>query len=134
MSSDSSDAAAFISPDKRHRFERLYERRTRSSKDLNKWSAFMSSSEMLDPTILVPLEPSVQPSDLHRQLVRLGAPDSCEVVTDSAKGEGRSPLMAAINAVFGQGFGAIIVCVPGRLGYYEGEPFGDRYILHRPLD
>jgi len=38
---------------------------------------------------------------------------------------------AALDAIVGAGFGTLVSCVPGRLGYFEGEGQGKRYLLER---
>ena len=38
----------------------------------------------------------------------------------------------ALEAVIGHGMGTLVSCVPGVLGFYEGESSGDRCILARP--
>jgi hypothetical protein len=40
-------------------------------------------------------------------------------------------LRDAINQILGVGHGTLLSCVPGRLGYFEGEDPGERYILER---
>jgi hypothetical protein len=38
-------------------------------------------------------------------------------------------LSEALREVVGRGMGTFVLCVPGKLGYYEGEDAGERYIL-----
>jgi hypothetical protein len=38
-------------------------------------------------------------------------------------------LAEALEAVVGGGFGTLISCIPGRLGYFEGELPRDRKLL-----
>jgi hypothetical protein len=39
-------------------------------------------------------------------------------------------LLAALKQIVGYGMGTVISCLPGRLGYFEGE-LKERYILQR---
>jgi len=39
-------------------------------------------------------------------------------------------LLDALKSVVGYGMGTVISCIPGRLGYFEGE-FRERYILQK---
>ena len=42
------------------------------------------------------------------------------------------PLLEALEKVFGEGNdGTFLSCVAGKLGYYEGEEVGARYILKK---
>jgi hypothetical protein len=41
------------------------------------------------------------------------------------------PLHDALLAIVGRGSGALVSCIPGRLGYYEGEERAARVILRR---
>lgn len=59
-----------------------------------------------------------------------GARADCYLLSESAEFDQRTmPLADALDAVVGMGFGTLLSCVPGRLGYYEGEAAGDRRIL-----
>jgi hypothetical protein len=41
-------------------------------------------------------------------------------------------LKDALIAVVGQGLGTLLSCVPGKLGYFEGEEKDARFILEKP--
>ena len=60
-----------------------------------------------------------------------GAPATCYVICDDSSIDGRfMPLKEALEEVsFGNG--AFLSCIPGKLGYFEGEGDGERYILER---
>lgn len=61
-----------------------------------------------------------------------GAPPDCYLLSESAEFDQRTmPLADALDAIVGMGMGTLVSCVPGRLGYYEGEGPGDRRILVR---
>jgi hypothetical protein len=61
-----------------------------------------------------------------------GAPGLCYVIsTDSALDGKRVTLRAALTQIHGLGHGTLLSCVPGQLGYFEGEEPGERYLLHR---
>jgi hypothetical protein len=42
------------------------------------------------------------------------------------------PVADALNRVVGHGCGTFLSCVPGKLGYYEGEDPEERYLLRLP--
>ena len=70
------------------------------------------------------------PEGLERLLAGLGAAADCYVLSESPDLDGRTmPLRAALDAVVGRGFGAFVSCAPGRLGYFEAEGPGERYLL-----
>lgn len=58
-----------------------------------------------------------------------GAPDLCRVISEI---DGRDmPLREALEATVGYGMGTLISCVPGRLGYFEGEGKNARFLLEK---
>ncbi len=57
----------------------------------------------------------------------MGAPTNCYVMSERIDGI-EMELLAALEEVVGNGNGAILSCIPGRLGYFEGE-WRERYIL-----
>src|SRR6266550_7663490 len=80
------------------------------------------------------------PAGIANRVERGGAvaeewcPGLCWLVSERSDWDGRQmPLAEALEAVVGTGFGTIISCIPGRLGYFEGEMPRDRNLLqHRP--
>jgi len=72
------------------------------------------------------------PADILRLLRANGAPPTCVLLAEDRVLDGRELLLEdALRAVVGQGMGAFLSCVPGRLAYYEGENAGERYVLRR---
>ena len=52
----------------------------------------------------------------------LGAPDTCYLISEDTKFDGKEmELLAALKQIVGYGMGTVISCIPGRLGYFEGE-------------
>ena len=65
-------------------------------------------------------------------LKQRGAPARCYVLSEDSELDGRElPLEEGLTNVRGKGMGAFISCIPGRLGYFEAEDEGERYILER---
>ncbi len=60
----------------------------------------------------------------------LGAPDTCHVISEGRFDGQEMELLAALEETVGSGFGTVISCLPGRLGYFEGE-MRERYILQK---
>jgi hypothetical protein len=72
------------------------------------------------------------PQGIEGILKRKGAPDTCYVISANAKLDGKAmSLTTALEQVVGIGLGTFISCVPGVLGYFEGEEAGARYVLER---
>lgn len=63
-------------------------------------------------------------------LRNLRAPDLCYVISTRPDLDSHElPLMDVLNEIHGMGDGTIISCIPGKLGYFEGEDPSDRFIL-----
>jgi len=78
---------------------------------------------------------SIEPSQtnanaLHAILRRMGAPETCYVISESELDEKEMGLLSALKETIGYGFGTVISCIPGRLGYFEGE-VRERFILQK---
>ncbi len=69
---------------------------------------------------------------LSSQLRRYGAPATCYVVSENAEIDGRYLLLEeALDAVIDSANGTFLSCLPGQLGYFEGEDVTKAYILVR---
>ncbi len=81
----------------------------------------------------------VPPSNHHAREIEAtlrakGAPDTCHVLSESAALDGREmPLGSALADIVGGGMGSFVSCIPGKLGYFESEEAGERYILERAV-
>lgn len=61
-----------------------------------------------------------------------GAPANCYLLSEDSALDGHElPLQEALSEVVGKGMGTFISCIPGRLGYFEAEDMGERYLLER---
>jgi hypothetical protein len=59
------------------------------------------------------------PDAVRAELLARGAPKQCYVISAGSPHDGTTiPLEEAINELVG---GTILLCIPGRLAYYEGE-------------
>ena len=62
----------------------------------------------------------------------IGAPEICYAISTDAHLDGKTvTLRDAITRIIGAGHGTVLSCVPGHLGYFEGEDSGARYVLER---
>jgi hypothetical protein len=121
--------AAFLRPDRRARFRRLLV----SPKGRKKLRLRLAHFPDLAAGACHEIPASRQtPLGIEAMLVAEGAPPVCFIVSESTDLDGRDlPLKEALEAVIGRGMGSLLSCVPGRLGYYEGEEAGNRCILRR---
>lgn len=70
------------------------------------------------------------PKQVHRKLTELGAPGTCVLVTDELLLE-TSALDRALEEVFWDWYDVILVCLPGKLAYYQDHNH-HRGLLSRP--
>ena len=121
---------AFIAPARRtHYVARLATPKTRE-----KLLQRLPSSARPRPSIRSRIEPSLQRADsIHDELRRRGAPERCYVMSASSDFDGQdAELRQALEEIVGYCAGTFLSCLPGRLGYFEGEEPNERYILERP--
>ncbi len=121
--------AAFLLPRRQARFTQLLATASGRLKLRLRLAHFAD----LDPAACIPI-PSVNstPSGIQALLVNAGAPPICFVLAESETLDGQAmPLLDALTAVVGQGSGALFSCLPGQLGYYEGEEPQARWLLRR---
>jgi hypothetical protein len=71
--------------------------------------------------------------DIIAQLKQKGAPETCTIISNSSRLDGkRMRLEEAIEEVKRDGWGSVLICIPGKLGYYYGESGELRALLTRP--
>jgi hypothetical protein len=86
---------------------------------------------ILAPECLRSIKPSQQnPDSIFAILRGLGAPDTCHLISEGSLDGEEMELLSALNEVVGRGMGTVISCLPGQLGYFEGE-LRERYILQK---
>jgi hypothetical protein len=86
----------------------------------------------LDERFLLQVPAPQSTSVILEMLRQRGAPEYCHVVSESAGLDARTlPLKEALELIVGIGTGTLVSCIPGRLGYFEGEDNGTRFILER---
>ena len=87
---------------------------------------------ILAPECLRSIKPRQQnPDSICAILHALVAPDTCYLISEDTNLDGKEiKLLAALKQVVGYGMGTVISCLPGRLGYFEGE-LRERYILQK---
>jgi hypothetical protein len=103
----------------------------------------MVVSNAFDPRF----EEHIHPNDAHRDyvhaaLTKRGAPKSCRILQLSVEFDDGSefeygeilPLRRVIELALGPGDGLslVLLCLPGRLAYWQDGEYNDRAIVHRP--
>jgi len=69
---------------------------------------------------------------IAKLLANKGAPDLCHVISADPDIDNRElPLDNALEETVGMNMGTFISCIPGKLGYFEFEDIGQRYIFAR---
>lgn len=69
---------------------------------------------------------------IERLLRQKGTPATCYVISDNWSIDGQFlPLNTALVEVVAGGLGTFLSCLPGKLGYFEGEDIGQRFILEK---
>ena len=72
-------------------------------------------------------------ADIITELKKKGAPDTCSIISNSSRLDGeKMPLEEAIKEVKQDGWGSVLICIPGKLGYYYGESGERSALLTRP--
>jgi hypothetical protein len=70
------------------------------------------------------------PVGIAAVLRKMGAPDECYLIATNRAVDRKSlGLTVALEEVVGRGYSAILIAIPGRLGFYEGEGTRNRCIL-----
>src|SRR2546426_1322176 len=122
---------AFVRPERRPRLLELLG----SSKGRAKLRASLAHFRDLDLRFAQLVPPSNHHAlEIEATLRAKGAPDTCHVLSESAALDGRDmPLGSALAEIVGGGMGSFVSCIPGKLGYFESEAAGERYVLERAV-
>jgi hypothetical protein len=87
----------------------------------------------LDPRYMIKVPRASQTTDGIEALLRArGAPEHRYAISTNEYLDGKTvTLRDAITRIIGAGHGTLLSCVPGHLGYFEGEEPDARYLLER---
>lgn len=71
--------------------------------------------------------------NIYKMLKAKGSPDICYMISTNRKFDGEElPLIEVLEEIVGTcDDGTFISCIAGKLGYYEGETMGARYIFEK---
>ncbi len=125
---DAATISAFVAP--RGRRERLL-KVLGSKKRRRELDRALSHEDLWEVSTVRALAREQQtPEGVLAALAELGAPDHCRVLGGPLDRQ-ELPLAAALRDVVGSLCGCVVICVPGRLAYHEGEDRNARTILVR---
>jgi hypothetical protein len=118
---------AFIPAHRQERFLEIIAKPKKRAKLLTQLAHFKA----LNPKFMVMIPSNQQgPAELAKLLRAKGAGSTCYIMSENPKLDGRElDLGTALKETVGGDMGTLISCVPGRLGYFEGED--GRCILER---
>ena len=121
---------AFVLPRRRARYLQFLNYPVRREKSLR----VLDHLRNLDARYVQRIPPDKQSAtDIETLLRRKGAPTTCHVISASRNIDGREmPLLTVLAEVVGCGMATLLSCIPGRLGYFESEEVGERYLLEGP--
>jgi hypothetical protein len=122
-------ARSFITPDKKDRYLSLLG----SRKGRKKIVDGLNHHTHLDGRYAHLLPSSQQNlSTIEGLLKQKGAPEICYIMSSDPDIDGKEmPLHEALIIVVASNIGTVVSCIAGRLGYFEFEDLGERYILER---
>ena len=117
---------AFIIPSKRDRYLILFA----TKKGRRKLTSKLNHNHEMDTRFLHRLPPQDHSVDsILRLLKQRGAPASCSVIASCGLDGQQMDLEDALAETVCQGIGTVISCIPGKLGYFEAEDPGERYLI-----
>ena len=118
---------AFIPSHRQERFLEIIAKPKKRAKLISQLYHF----DDLDPKFMVAIPPNQHhPCVLAKILKAKGAGSKCYVMSTISELDGQEvDLETALQEIVGSQEGALISCVPGRLGYFEDED--ERFILER---
>ncbi len=117
---------AFIASNRRERWRTSLRDRSRRRAMLD----HLNHCRDIDSLYATPLPSN---ADVASILRGRGAPAACYVLSDTAELDGQTlPLAKAVQAAEQGGWGTILSCLAGRLGYYYDECGERRLLLERP--
>ena len=119
---------AFIVPEKRERYFCLFE----TKRGRRKLTDRLDHNHDIDSRFMYKIPGNLHfPPSVLAMLRQRGAPATCHVISASDLDGEEMELEDALSATIGYGIGTVLSCIPGKLGYFEAEDQGERYLLYR---
>lgn len=123
-------AKHFIVPEKRERYLSMLNSKKGRKKLLDGFYHLRDLEEKYSKEV----PPNHQwAEDIYKMLKEKGSPDVCYVISTNKELDGRElSLVDVLDEIVGTCHdGTFISCIAGKLGYYEGESMGARYIFEK---
>jgi hypothetical protein len=115
----------------RNRIAEMLEKET--LKKRGKLRLLLPHSAIFDPKWIHNIPKKRQhPDEIYELLKGRNAPSVCHIISAIRRLDGcEMPLKEALDQIVGDPThgGTIIICIPDHLGYFEGEEYGDKYII-----
>jgi hypothetical protein len=122
---------SFVIKSRHHRLLYVLKNRKRRREALK----FLAHFDGLDPRWAHRIPAANQTAELIAQILRRkGAPEICYAISQDPEIDGRFiNISEVLDIIVGYGVGTLLSCIPGRLGYFEGEAAGERFVLEKSL-
>ena len=120
----------FVSKDKKRRILEMLEK----PKKREKLRRLLPHSALFDPKWICHIPRDRQQTDeIYQMLRNKHSPENCYLISSAPGFDGiELSLKEALDQIKHLVAGTIIICIPEQLAYFEGEVYGDRYILCDP--
>lgn len=120
---------AFVQPNRRPRLLKMLA----DGKKRSKLQARLPHSRDFRQAYMEQIPRGQQSSGSIYTLLRsFGAPENCHVISENNELDGKPmPLETALDETVGFDLATIIICIPGKLGYFEDEGMHQRFILRK---
>lgn len=124
---------AFIVPHRQERYLTLLENPKARQKLLDR---FPHLGDAIKPELDLRFAHRIPPGEQSRDriyslLKKKGAPDTCHVMGNCDLDGQDVDLWEAVYTIYELSFGNFLSCIPGKLAYFGGENYSERYILER---
>ena len=121
--------SAFIIRERRQRMIEMLQNPKRRIKLLQRLAHFGDLDSRFAHRIPSNQQSAISIGELLKQK---GALETCHIISENTDIDGKDlPLLDVLLEIVGHGMGTLLSCIPGKLGYYEGESPGERYVLER---
>ena len=123
----------FVEPAQSRRLSALL---TAGPKGRRKFNKLLAHNIQLNPQYSRLVDSNLSAVDDILSLLRkFGAGNQCYVLSEIQEIDRQSlDLIEALNASVGNDAGTFVSSIPGKLGYFEYEDIGERYLLTRQID
>jgi hypothetical protein len=117
---------SFVTKERQERYATLIS----TEKGRQKFKMYLSHFKDLNTQYCSPIPSLPSYLQLYDLLKSSGAPNTCYVICENLNYDMKLlPLIDATRQLFNSGLAFFLSCIPGKLGYYEGEDSSQQFIL-----